>query len=398
MGLLSGFIGGAAQAGGEILQRERESGTRIKENQDISRFNDELQGKREAARLKLQEEMGIRAEGRAVQARRDEEAYQASPERIDQQVAADAMKQRGLIQTGIDLAPDKGRLAQAEFDAGAGTRQAAQQEKLRFSLDDYKQKSAAELEAEVKKLNDPKYLQGKAKEAAAGRDPNSAALHRVQLETAQLALKEKQAEGKIPPAVKLMAEPVKKEMDLIAAAIAKAQAENMFDATSENGKALLTRHAEAASRLSSLLTQYLPEGAKTPDKPAPVNAWDDSTGDVLVNGKVIGKAKSPAEAKAMIASAGAKPQAPQKTAAPVRPDAPKYIPPPDSPAGKRQAAMAQRKRQLEQEKASKANDAAASFNAVGNDPIAAAALQDSPLFGRLTREQKAKIFQLVRGR
>lgn len=398
MGLLSGFIGGMAGAGGEILQRERESGVR----KDEAQFASDLAERRERALAELRNQYQIDSEGRAVDARRAEETYQASPERVDQLVGADRRKAEGLIGTRIALAPKAAEATQAEFDAGAGTRQAAQQEKLRFSLDDYKQKTAAELEAEVKKLNDPKYLQGKAREAAAGRDPNSAMLHKVQLETAQLALKEKQAEAKMPPGVKLMAEPIKKEMDLIAAAIAKAQAENMFDATTDNGKALLARHAEASRRLSDLLTPYLGDKApKEGAKSGPVNAWNDATGDVLVNGKVIGNAKSPAEAKAMIASAGAKPQAPQaqqKAPEPARPAAPEYVPPPDSPAGKRQAAMAQRAQQAEQDKERQASQAAAAFNAVGNDPVAAAALQDSPLFGQLTREQKAKIFQLVRGR
>lgn len=266
MGLLSNFIAGAAGAGGDILQRERESGVRVKESQDIARFNDELATRREQALAELRNQYQIDAEKRTVDARRAEESYQASPERIEQLRAAELAKGKGLIANRIALAPKAGEATQAEFEAGAPTRQAAQKEKLAFTLEDYRQKSAAELEAEIKKMNDPKYLQGKAKEAAAARDPNSAALHRVQLETAQLALKEKQAEAKMPPGVKLMAEPIKKEMDVIAAAIAKAQAENMFDPTTDNGKALLARHADASSRLSALLRPYL--GDKAPAEPA----------------------------------------------------------------------------------------------------------------------------------
>lgn len=262
MGLLSGFIGGAAQAGGEILQRERESATR----RDEAQFSSDLAERRERALAELREEQTVRAEGRQVTARREEETYQASPERIAQVVGADKAKSEGLIGNRIALAPKDAQATQAEFEAGAPTRQAAQKEKLTFTLDEYRQKSAAELEAEVKKLNDPKYLQGKAREAAAGRDPNSAALHKVQLETAQLALKERQAEGKMPPAAKLLAEPIKKEMDVIATAIAKAQAENMFDPTSDNGKALLARHADASSRLTALIRPYL--GDKAPAEPA----------------------------------------------------------------------------------------------------------------------------------
>ncbi len=65
MGILSNFIAGAASAGGEILQRERESGVRVKESQDIARFNDDLATKREQALMALRNEYQVSAEGRA---------------------------------------------------------------------------------------------------------------------------------------------------------------------------------------------------------------------------------------------------------------------------------------------------------------------------------------------
>lgn len=399
---MSNFIGAAAGAGGDIMQRQREADVEVASRKSIAEYTSELDRKKQEAIMALQQQYKIGDEGRAVDARRAEEAHQASPERITQLVGAERAKGEGLMANRIALAPKAGEAERAEFDAGKGVRKDKQEEALTFKLDEFSRKSTADLEADVKRMNDPKYLQGKAREAAAGRDPNSAALHRVQLQTAQLALKEKQAENKIPPGVKLMAEPIKKEMDLIAAAIAKAQAEDQFNATSDNGKALLTRHAEASRKLSDLLAPHLgPEAKKSLEVAAPAapkNGWDPATGSVFKDGKTIGTAKSDAEARAIHAKGGA--AAVKETTKPAesRPAAPEYVPPPDSPAGRRNAAMAERASQTARDREQRSSQAAAAFNAVGNDPVAASELQDSPLFSELTLAQKAKISQLVRGR
>lgn len=70
-------------------------------------------------------------------------------------------------------------------------------------------------------------------------------------------------------------------------------------------------HKQALAQLSELAGIEAPEPAA-----APKNAWNSATGDVISNGQVIGKAKSPEEAKAMLAQP--KPQ-PSPSAATVTP-------------------------------------------------------------------------------
>lgn len=289
MGILSNFIAGAAGAGGEILQRERESGVR----KDEAKFADELATKREQTLAALRNQYQIDAEGRQVTARREEETYQSSPERIAQLTAADRAKNEGLIGNRIALAPKAAEATAVEFEAGAGTRKAAQDEKLSFALTEFRQKTAAELEAEIKKLNDPKYLAGKAKEAAAGRDPNSAALARVQLQSAQIALKEKQAEARIPPAVKGSIAAIQKQADAISAAVTKAELEGT--AAPEAIKKYQERLSELNGQISKLYEPYMDKTAK------PADAAPAAMQDVRVGGKVIGKASTPEEAAALVA-------------------------------------------------------------------------------------------------
>lgn len=255
MGILSNFIGGAAEAGGNILQRQRESDADLQKQQQYAKYNDDLARARELTTMELRK-----------QYEQERDQYLSSPEYIARQTAAGRAKAEGEIATNLALAPKVAEVEAAKFEAGKGTREAAQKEALRFSLDAFREKSAAEVEADIKKLNNKEYQRGVAAEAAAKRDPGAAALNRVQLEVAQLALKEKQADAKIPPAAKLLAEPIKKEMDVIVAAIAKARSENLFDPTSENGKSLLAQHADATRRLTNLITPYL-DGGKT-TKPA----------------------------------------------------------------------------------------------------------------------------------
>ena len=65
--------------------------------------------------------------------------------------------------------------------------------------------------------------------------------------------------------------------------------------------------------------------AKPGDEPAkPKNVWDSVSGDVISDGKVIGKAKSPEEAKALLTRQDRKEPAQAATAAPVQPEKPQF--------------------------------------------------------------------------
>ena len=279
MGILSNFIGSAATAGGEIMQRQREADVAVQSQKTLAEYNNELALKREETIRQAREEQGIREAGRAgerltardkelLDARLTEEDRVLGQTHIKKVGDADKAKAQVTLANRVALAPDAAAATEAEFRAGAPMRKAAEDEKQTFSLEAFKSKSLAERQAEVDKLNDPKYQQGIAAEARAKRDPSLAAAAGVQLKIAQLALAEKQAEAKIPPAVRLALEPYKKEMDLVGKAIAEAQGTNMFDAASQNGKDLLARHSAAAKAYSDKLTPFLPEGLKTPEKAA----------------------------------------------------------------------------------------------------------------------------------
>lgn len=275
MGLLN-FLGGAAGAGADILQRERESAVRLQERNAGADYDAKLREKQVRTEAELRK-----------QYEREKIAYENSPEYLAMTAATEETKATNALNTRGKLAPKAGEVAKAEFEAGAPVRKAEAAEKLVLWKTEYGAKTAVELQAEIDKLNNPDYLKGKAKEAAAGRDPNSAALARVQLAAASLALKEKEAEAKIPPAVKLRVEPIRDQMKTIAGAIAKAQGENMFDPESDNAKSLFKQYADAQKQLDALLSPYygdkMPK-AGAPEAPAEPAVKYDAKGNAYVKG------------------------------------------------------------------------------------------------------------------
>jgi hypothetical protein len=78
-------------------------------------------------------------------------------------------------------------------------------------------------------------------------------------------------DAKIPPAVKMRAQSLAKEQDVVAQAIAKAMAENAFDPESENGKALIQRQVRLGMQMDKLLNPYINADAKGNPKPTPGN-------------------------------------------------------------------------------------------------------------------------------
>lgn len=258
-------------------------------------------------------------------------------------------------------------------------RQAEAAEKLVMWKDEYGAKTAAQLEAEITKLNDPKYLAGKSKEAAAGRDPNSAALARVQLEGARLALKEKQEESKLPAAVKDEIAGLRELLKGKSAIIDKATVEGM--ASPEGIAKLEAEKSAIGARISQLRNNYLPESLRTK----------------TVGSETSGKPWEKHGGTSSVAPAATKAAAPTKAVAPAAPPEKEYEPPPDSPAGKRKAAIADRERQANSDALLNQEQANAAYSAALKDPRAALELQGGPLFRYLSRDQKATIFKVVRG-
>ena len=275
MGLLMGALGGLGKAASEIADSHIQTEQRNKQ----AEFDDRLARAREQTTLQLRQ-----------QYEREQEAYRNSPEYVDREIATADRKATGALDSRARLAPKAGEVAQAEFEAGAPTRRAAQAEKQEFMLSEFRAKSAEDLRADIERMNDPKYLQGKAREAAAGRDPNSAARARVELEAAQLALREKQAEARIPPAVKGSIASIQKQADAISAAMTKAELEGTADPTAI--KKYQDRLGDLNGQISKLYEPYLPEGSKPAAKDKPAGDMQD----VRVGGKVIGKASTAEEA------------------------------------------------------------------------------------------------------
>lgn len=80
------------------------------------------------------------------------------------------------------------------------------------------------------------------------------------------------------------------------------------------------------------------------------------------------------------------------------PAAPREVTPPDSPSGRFQARQQSLREEQQAGIMQRQQQAAAAFAEMGNDPAKAEALQNSPLFNALTREQKAQVQRLVMGR
>lgn len=215
-GIILGALGGAGQeltkVGGRMQQGAIDA--------DLENLRSENLQNRTIALEKIREEAGIRAEDRGLMNR---------------------AKERGLIVD--ETLANKPRLTAAEIEATNAKESAA--------LDFYgKNKDAV--------------LGKKRDEAAAGRNPMEDRVVNLKLQTAQLELDAKKLEAKMPTAVKTRAESLRDEIKTINNAIAKAQAENMFDANSDNAKDLLNRYTTKAGQLDQLLSPYY--GDKGPSK------------------------------------------------------------------------------------------------------------------------------------
>lgn len=264
MGILSNFIGGAAEAGGNILQRQRESDADLQKQQQYAKYNDDLARARELTTMELRK-----------QYEQERDQYLSSPEYIARQTAAGRAKAEGEIATNLALAPKVAEVEAAEFEAGKGTRKAAQDEKTSFALDEYRQKTDAELAADIKKLSNPELQKARIKnikdEAAARRDPTAAAADGVRLQIAQLELKSRQAESKIPPAVKAKVDMMRKEAETLGAAVVKANLDPA-GANPEAVKKYEDRIASLYRDAGGLLDQYI-DGGKAP-KPTDASGLD----------------------------------------------------------------------------------------------------------------------------
>lgn len=239
MGLMNG-ISAAAYTGGEIFAR----GALVDQQAAI-------QAERDKRLAEMQEQASIRGEQRGIQNRATERGL------ILDETVANAPKLRDVKAGDIKseaMAKLDPEILALQNKAKTEALTAEEQAKLEFY-----------------EANKGKLLARKSAEAAAGRDPLSAKLHDIQIQAAQIELDYKKQETKLPPAVKARAESVRDEIKTISSAIAKAQAEGMFDANSDNAASLAKRYETLTGQLDKLLTPYYGDKAPKPaaDQPKP---------------------------------------------------------------------------------------------------------------------------------
>lgn len=239
MGLMNG-ISAAAYAGGEIFARGALA------DQQAS-----IQAERDKRLAEMQEQASIRGEQRDIQNRATERGL------ILDETVANAPKLRDVKAGDIKaeaMAKLDPEITALQNKAKTEALTAEEQAKLDFY-----------------ETNKSKILARKSAEAAAGRDPLSAKLHEIQIQAAQIELDYKKQETKLPPAVKSRADSMRDEIKTISSAIAKAQADGMFDANSDNAASLAKRYETLTGQLDKLLTPYYGDKAPKPttDQPKP---------------------------------------------------------------------------------------------------------------------------------
>jgi len=238
--VLRGLIGGVSKAAGEVADDRI---TRYTAERVAAERNAADQAKE--ARI---EAMQKRAEGRAVAASRDEESHQASPERIQQRIDAQDALDSGLITSRTNQALARAGAVSAEFEAGAPNREAIFEE----TLANNQILSGAALEARIAELSDPDLIA--AQELAT---PGAARAREIALETAELVLDQQQAIAIIPPAEKLQYEALQADLEIISKAIAKAQAEGMWDAEEPSVIQQLAERKRISGEITTLLSPYM---------------------------------------------------------------------------------------------------------------------------------------------
>lgn len=344
MGILSNFIGGAAEAGGNILQRQRESDVELQKQQQYAKYADDLARARELTTMELRK-----------QYEQERDQYLASPEYLEMQAKAEAAKATAKVDTEEKLAPrtrairieDAKAVKKAEFDPEIqALMRKAENEKLtaaeQAKLDFYSKNKTAI----VGQIRD----EARARHIESAGSLAQAALAKVQLENAQTAsalrtqLAEARASGN-DDAVQAIQQQITDlaftGKDTAAAyrtySTAQAKLIDLEAKLSDPSKMLepgqvaqLKGEIEEARMVQRQAAKDL--GVALPDKAAKAgkNGWDSTTGQVFRNGEVVGTAKTEQEARAM-AKSGAHAKDAEKPAEKkpggiiesVRPDPPK---------------------------------------------------------------------------
>lgn len=255
MGILSNFIGAAAGAGGEIMQKQREADVAVQSQKTLADYNNELALKRDEVIRQAREAEGIRSEGRA------EDRTVAGEKR---EILNRATERQNIVDETVANAPKLREVKVADAKASEMAKYDPEIEALRTKAETGRLTATEQAKLDFYTKNEGAIRKQTRDEARDKHIDTGAGLRAIQMQTEQLKLDLAKTEAKIPPAVKLLAAPISKEIDTISSALAKAQAEGMFDPNSESGKALLMRQADANKRLGDLVSPYLGDKAPKP--------------------------------------------------------------------------------------------------------------------------------------
>jgi hypothetical protein len=276
MGIIMGALAGAGKAVGEIA----DANTKLWGQQELEAQRADITAKRDAALAKMQEEAAIRAEDRGILKR--------------------AQERKAVFDEGVTQAPTLRGIKTEDAKAVKMVEYDPDIQKLMRKAENEKLTSAEQAKLDFYTENKAEILARTREEARAKHIDDGAGLREIQIKTAKLVLAEKEAELKMPPAVKAQAEALRDQIKAKVAVIDKATVDGMADPAGV--EKLQKERDELSARVAALYAPYIPGAAKTEPKPAAAtgkNGWDSDSGQVYKNGKVIGTAKSLEEARAM---------------------------------------------------------------------------------------------------
>lgn len=306
MGILSNFIGGAAEAGGNILQRQRESDADLQKQQQYAKYNDDLARARELTTMELRK-----------QYEQERDQYLSSPEYLEMQAKAESAKATSKMDTDEKLAPRARAIKVDDYKAGEMAKLDPEIQALQRKAETERLTAAEQSKLDFYTRNEATIRKQTRDEARDKHIDTGAGLRALQIQNEQIKLDLAKSEAKIPPAVRGSIAAIQKQADAISAEITKAELAG--NASPEAVQKYQARLSELNGQITKLYAPYLDEKARESLAPATAPkgpAWDSDTGNVIVDGKVIGKAKTAAEAKAIVASGGKPggtvPQRPEK--------------------------------------------------------------------------------------
>jgi len=285
MGILANFIGGAAEAGGNILQRQRESDADLQKQQQYAKYNDDLARARELTTMELRK-----------QYEQERDQYLSSPEYLEMQAKAESAKATSKMDTDEKLAPRARAIKVDDYKAGEMAKLDPEIQALQRKAETEKLTAAEQSKLDFYTANRKAIIGQTRDEALARHIDTGAGLRALQMESARINLDMQKAEAKLPPAVKGSISAIQEQAKAISAAVTKAELDG--SASPEAVQKYQARLSELNGQITKLYEPYLSERDRASIAPKSVAGGMQ---DVRVGGRVIGQAATAEEAAALVA-------------------------------------------------------------------------------------------------